>query len=150
MRIAMSTARPSRAGSTMAMYRLPPDKSEDSAHGGHAPGVVKCTSCHMPMGQQAGVGPHIAYRRTDHSIGSPKLESLARRDESAPQVCRSCHQPQTDTWIRAKWTEIFGPPKPPPPGAQVLADVERALDIPPSMPGMPPMARRIGASALRF
>ena len=96
-----------------------------TAHSHHlpdSPGNL-CTSCHMPFLQHHGVGLHIAYGRSDHTIPIPRPAfDNALGIENA---CQKCHADKDLTWQQSKVREWYGNTKPHHPLIGNLIDAAR-------------------------
>jgi hypothetical protein len=81
-------------------------------HSHHLPGSPgnQCTSCHMPFLQHQGVGLHIAFARSDHTIPIPRPEF----DHSLgiENACQKCHRDKDLAWQQGKVREWYGEIKP--------------------------------------
>src|SRR4051812_16967693 len=65
-----------------------------------------CTSCHMPFLQHRGVGQHLQFARSDHSIPIPRPafdEKLGIEN-----ACRKCHGDKDVGWQETKVRQWYG------------------------------------------
>jgi Flp pilus assembly protein TadD len=83
----------------------------------------QCVGCHMPYLQQQGVGTHLVYARSDHSIPIPR--PAFDQQLGIENACRKCHQDKDLAWQSAKVKEWYGDPKP---HAPAIASLIRARD----------------------
>src|ERR1043166_1161422 len=96
------------------------------AHTHHAPGSAGslCTSCHMPFLQHSGVGPHLRFARSDHSIPIPR--PAFDQKLGIENACQKCHQEKDLAWQEAKVREWYGELKPHNPMVAQLLEAGRS------------------------
>jgi Flp pilus assembly protein TadD len=85
------------------------------AHSHHRPDSTGnlCVSCHMPYLQHQGVGAHLVFARSDHSIPIPRPEF--DRQLGIENACEKCHRDKDLAW-QASWVkQWYGEIKPHPP-----------------------------------
>jgi len=86
---------------------LNPEKH--SHHRPESPGN-NCIGCHMPYLQHKGVGEHLVYTRSDHSIPVPR--PAFDQSVGIENACQKCHANRDLAW-QQKWiTEWWGQIKP--------------------------------------
>lgn len=71
-----------------------------------------CTSCHMPFLQHHGVGSHIQFARSDHSIPIPR--PAFDQKLGIENACQKCHAEKDLSWQEGKVREWYGELKPHP------------------------------------
>jgi tetratricopeptide (TPR) repeat protein len=71
-----------------------------------------CTSCHMPYLQHRGVGTHIHFARSDHSIPIPR--PAFDQKLGFENACQKCHGEKDIAWQEGKVREWYGELKPHP------------------------------------
>ncbi|HKQ38351.1 MAG TPA: multiheme c-type cytochrome, partial [Verrucomicrobiae bacterium] len=75
----------------------------------NSPGSL-CTSCHMPFLQSHGVGLHISYARSDHTIPIPR--PAFDHSLGIENACQKCHADKDLAWQETKVREWYGSIKP--------------------------------------
>ena len=82
------------------------------AHTHHLPNSQGslCTSCHMPFLQHHGVGLHVSFARSDHTIPIPRPAFDASL--GIENACQKCHRDKDVTWQETKVREWYGEIKP--------------------------------------
>jgi len=84
------------------------------AHSHHGAGTTgnQCVACHMPYLQHRGVGQHLAFARSDHSIPIPR----PRFDQSLgiENACQKCHRDKDLAWQQSHVDAWYGTIKPHP------------------------------------
>jgi hypothetical protein len=70
----------------------------------------QCVSCHMPYLQHQGVGTHLVYSRSDHSIPIPR--PAFDQQLGIENACQKCHHDKDLAWQSAKVKEWYGETKP--------------------------------------
>jgi hypothetical protein len=70
----------------------------------------QCVSCHMPYLQHQGVGTHLVFARSDHSIPIPR--PAFDQQIGIENACQKCHQDKDLAWQSAKVKEWYGETKP--------------------------------------
>jgi hypothetical protein len=100
---------------------------EPERHSHHARDSAgnQCVSCHMPYLQHQGVGTHLVYSRSDHSIPIPRPAFDQRL--GIENACQKCHQDKDLAWQSAKVKEWYGDTKPHHPA---IAGLIKARDEP--------------------
>jgi tetratricopeptide (TPR) repeat protein len=93
-----------------------------SHHKPESPGN-QCVSCHMPFLQHQGVGTHLAFARSDHSIPIPRPEF--DHQLGIENACHKCHQDKDLAWQEARVKEWYGELKPHP---KAIASLLQARD----------------------
>lgn len=90
-----------------ASKRLAPER-----HSHHARDSAgnQCVSCHMPYLQHQGVGTHLVYSRSDHSIPIPR--PVFDQQLGIENACQKCHHDRDLEWQSAKVKEWYGEIKP--------------------------------------
>lgn len=81
-----------------------PEKFENVAHTGHAPGpkAPDCISCHMPARTYMGVD-----RRHDHSFRIPRPDRTVSL--GTPNTCADCHADKSAAWAAEAVARWHGP-----------------------------------------
>ena len=69
-----------------------------------------CVSCHMPYLQHKGVGTHLVYSRSDHTIPIPRPEF--DQQLGIENACQKCHRDKDLAWQSARVKEWYGEIKP--------------------------------------
>ena len=97
-----------------------------SHHQPDSPGN-RCVGCHMPYLQHQGVGDHLMYARSDHSIPIPRPEF----DQSVgiENACQKCHRDKDLAWQQGKVAEWYGELKP---HHRTVANIMKAAQTPES------------------
>jgi len=70
----------------------------------------QCVSCHMPYLQHQGVGTHLVYSRSDHSIPIPR--PVFDQQLGIENACQKCHRDKDLAWQSARVNEWYGEIKP--------------------------------------
>lgn len=83
-----------------------------------------CTSCHMPFLQHRGVGTHLRFARSDHSIPIPR--PAFDQKMGIENACQQCHAEKGLAWQEGKVKEWFGETKPLP---RMVSNLLQAADI---------------------
>lgn len=94
-----------------------------SHHKSNSPGNL-CTSCHMPYLQHKGVGAHLVFARSDHTIPIPR--PAFDQQLGIENACQKCHADKDLAWQEARIQEWYGQIKPHNP---VVADQVRGRQI---------------------
>ncbi|MFQ6615947.1 MAG: tetratricopeptide repeat protein [Fidelibacterota bacterium] len=91
-----------------------PSKAEfpdrHSRHPEDSPGSL-CTSCHMPYFQHRGIGTHLRFSRSDHTVSIPRPAFDASLGLEG--ACEQCHRDKSVAWLQAVTDRWYGPLKPP-------------------------------------
>jgi len=97
-------------------------------HSHHARGSAgnQCVSCHMPYLQHKGVGTHLVYARSDHSIPIPR--PAFDQQLGIENACQKCHQDKDLAWQSAKVKEWYGETKPHHPAIASLIEARDESD----------------------
>jgi hypothetical protein len=84
------------------------------SHSHHAAGSAGnlCVACHMPFLQHQGVGPHLGFARSDHSIPIPRPRF--DHDLGIENACQKCHRDRDIAWQQAQVEAWYGKLKPHP------------------------------------
>jgi len=84
------------------------------AHSHHLPGSPGnlCVSCHMPYLQHRGVGQHLAFARSDHSIPIPR--PAFDQSFGIENACQKCHRDKDLAWQQTHVDSWYGRIKPHP------------------------------------
>jgi hypothetical protein len=69
-----------------------------------------CTSCHMPYLQHRGIGQHLHFARSDHSIPIPR--PAFDHNLGIENACQNCHGDHDLAWQEARVREWYGEIKP--------------------------------------
>jgi len=80
-----------------------------SHHQPDSPGN-RCVACHMPYLQHQGVGTHLVFSRSDHTIPVPR--PAFDQQLGIENACQKCHRDKDVAWQEAKVKEWFGELKP--------------------------------------
>ena len=86
----------------------------------------RCVSCHMPYLQEASVGPHIRYARSDHTIPIPRPAFDTRL--GVENACQQCHRDRTAQDLEAQVTAWYGQLKPHTPAVAAVLAADTASD----------------------
>jgi tetratricopeptide (TPR) repeat protein len=70
----------------------------------------QCVSCHMPYLQHKGVGTHLVYSRSDHTIPVPR--PAFDQQLGIENACQKCHHDKDLAWQSARVKEWWGETKP--------------------------------------
>jgi tetratricopeptide (TPR) repeat protein len=100
--------------------------ADPSRHTFHSPDSegARCVSCHMPYRQHPGVGEHVPYGRSDHSISIPRPG--VDEDLGAPSACALCHGDRTVEELTRQVEAWYGRLAPQPRLVQAVATARRA------------------------
>ena len=100
--------------------------ADPAAHTHHAADSAgsRCVACHMPYLQHRGVGTHLAFARSDHSIPIPR--PAFDHGIGIENACQKCHADQAVAWQEAKVREWYGELKPHP---GMVDNISRARSI---------------------
>lgn len=84
------------------------------AHTHHAAGTAGslCVACHMPYLQHRGVGQHLAFARSDHSIPIPR--PTFDQSLGIENACQKCHRDKNLDWQQSHVDQWYGTLKPHP------------------------------------
>jgi tetratricopeptide (TPR) repeat protein len=96
-------------------------------HQPDSPGSL-CVSCHAPYLQHQGIGSHVKFARSDHSIPVPRPEFDAKL--GIENACKKCHAKKTVAVLEAKTQEWYGSVKPLKTVIAGLLQAEAGLDRP--------------------
>ncbi|HSH16239.1 MAG TPA: multiheme c-type cytochrome, partial [Verrucomicrobiae bacterium] len=98
-------------------------------HSHHKPGSEGnlCTSCHMPFLQHQGVGPHLKFARSDHTIPIPRPSF--DQEIGIENACQKCHQDQDLAWQEEHLKAWYGELKPHHPLIAKLIRAENVADL---------------------
>jgi hypothetical protein len=97
-----------------------------SHHPAGSPGNL-CVSCHMPYLQHQGVGQHLVFMRSDHSIPIPR--PAFDRALGIENACQKCHADRDPAWHQATVDEWFGRLKPHPSLVAALAQTNATRSV---------------------
>jgi len=131
-----------------ASKALSPEKH--SHHKPDSPGNL-CTSCHMPFLQHQGVGAHLVFARSDHTIPIPRPEFDHRL--GIENACQKCHRDRDVAWQEAQLKEWYGVIKPHAPMIANLlkagesADMKNASELLLAPEAKHPMGQMAGLAA---
>lgn len=121
-----------------------------SHHAAGSPGTL-CTSCHMPYLQHPGVGNHVAFARSDHTIAIPRPDFDQRL--GVRQACAHCHQDKDAAWANTQVQAWYGEIKPHHPmierflQAESISDPKAAAALLLEPNALHPMAQMAGLAA---
>jgi hypothetical protein len=90
-----------------ASKAIAPEKH--SHHQAGSPGN-QCVSCHMPFLQHHGVGLHVSFARSDHTIPIPR--PAFDNSLGIENACQKCHRDEDLTWQERTVREWYGEVKP--------------------------------------
>lgn len=85
-----------------------------------------CASCHMPYLQHQGIGPHLGYARSDHSIPVPR--PAFDQQLGIENACQKCHRDKDLSWQETHIKEWYGTIKPHNPAIANLIAAASAQD----------------------
>ncbi len=94
-----------------------------SHHRIDSPGNL-CTSCHMPFLQHRGVGQHLAFARSDHTIPVPR--PAFDQQLGIENACQKCHREKDLAWQEGAMKEWYGVIKP---HNEAIANLIKAQDV---------------------
>lgn len=69
-----------------------------------------CTSCHMPYLQHRGIGTHLRFARSDHTVSIPRPAFDAGLGLEG--ACKQCHRSKPVAWLQEAAERWYGPMKP--------------------------------------
>jgi tetratricopeptide (TPR) repeat protein len=101
------------------------DPTAHTHHGTDSPGS-RCVACHMPYRQQPGVGPHVPYGRSDHTISIPRPG--VDEEEGVPSACALCHDDVTTRELQTAVRTWYGALAPRPRLVEAVAAARRGGD----------------------
>ncbi len=99
------------------------------AHSHHKPDSAgnSCVACHMPYLQHQGVGRHLTFARSDHSIPIPR--PAFDQSIGIENACQKCHRDHDLAWQQSHVDNWYGRLKPHPPLVERLLDTNSPASL---------------------